>query len=116
MIRHLMLTAVFTFVTLVDEKQIRRALELCGISVTKLAVFWERDRSYVERQLKDERPFQHRDLAKLPLKFSQWYHFLMLVSVGMPEELQHATAIETAITDYERQLALFEQSDERKRA
>jgi len=110
-----LLTACF-ILALVDEEQIRRALDICGISITKLAVYWDRDRSYVERQLKDERPFPHRDLAKLPLRFAQWYHALMVMKLGLPEELRQAAVIDTAIRDYEHQLMLFEQSDERKRA
>jgi hypothetical protein len=110
-----LLTACF-ILALVDEEQIRRALDICGISITKLAVYWDRDRSYVERQLKDERPFPHRDLAKLPLKFMQWYCALLLMKIGLPEELRQAAVIDTAIRDYEHQLMLFEQSERKERA
>jgi len=108
------LVGMFWFV-LIDEAEIRRALELCGISVTKLAIYLDRDRSYVERLLKDERPLYHRDLInKLPQKFVQWYAFLLLVKVGQPEELRQAVSIDAAMREYEHQLGLYEQQERKK--
>ena len=110
---------LFCFV-LIDEAEIRRALDICGISITKLAVYLERDRGYVESQLKDARPLYHRDLVnKLPKKFVQWYAFLLLMKVGLPEELQQASLIEYAMQSYEQQLAQlspFEQEQKKETA
>jgi len=105
---------MFCFV-LIDEAEIRRALDICGISITKLAVYLERDRGYVESQLKDARPLYHRDLVnKLPKKFVQWYAALLLIKVGLPEEMRQAALIDSALREYEHQLGIFEQQERTK--
>jgi len=111
---HLFFLGLFWFV-LIDEAEIRRALEICGISITKLAVYLERDRGYVESQLKDVRPLYHRDLInKLPKRFTQWYAFLLLMKVGLPEELQQASLYEYAMQSYEQQLTQLSPFEQKK--
>jgi hypothetical protein len=98
---HVLCLSLFWLV-LLDEQEIRQALRDCDLSVSKMAAWLERDRAYLDRQLRGQKALKHGDLHKLPLRFAQWYHFRMLLKVGLPKEVRRGVLVFLAMSGQRR--------------
>lgn len=97
MFSYLLAAAILAVVNAIDwQSVVRRALHLAGYSVKAACLEMEIDAGQFERQLSGEGHLSVKRLAKLSPSFWQWFSIEVSRNVGLPEELQHARALEEA--------------------